>query len=71
MSAAKAHIMKDGEELHLLRAFDILAPEEDVPFHPINALGEQKLIDDRARSRHLINHRGVIKESTSVPPRES
>lgn len=61
MCEANAYIMKDGEEVLVLEAVDILENEGD-EVRLANIFGEQKVIRGRVRSMSLVNHRILLEE---------
>lgn len=58
---ANAYILKDGEEVLVLEAVDILENEGD-EVRLANIFGEQKVIRGRVRRMSLVNHRILLEE---------
>ena len=58
---ANAYLMKDGQEVLVLEAVDILENEGD-QIRIANIFGEQKIIRGRIRSMSLVNHRILLEE---------
>ncbi len=61
MCEANAYLLKDGEEVLLLEAVDILENEGE-QIRIANIFGEQKVIQGRIRSMSLVNHRILLEE---------
>ena len=61
MCEANAYILKDGEEVLVLEAVDILENEGD-EVRLANIFGEQKVIRGRVRRMSLVNHRILLEE---------
>ena len=61
MCEANAYLMKDGQEVLLLEAVDVLENEGD-QIRLANIFGEQKIIRGRVRSMSLVNHKILLEE---------
>ena len=58
---ANAYLLKDGQEVLVLEAVDVLENEGD-QVRIANIFGEQKVIRGRIRSMSLVNHRILLEE---------
>jgi len=58
---ANAYLLKNGEEVLVLEAVDILESEGD-EVRLANIFGEQKVIRGRIRRMSLVNHRILLEE---------
>lgn len=58
---ANAYLMKDGSEVLVMEAVDIVENEGD-QIRIANIFGEQKIIRARIRSMSLVNHRILLEE---------
>lgn len=58
---ANAYLLKDGQEVLVLEAVDVLENEGD-QVRIANIFGEQKIIRGRIRSMSLVNHRILLEE---------
>lgn len=61
MCEANAYLMKDGSEVLVMEAVDIVENEGD-QIRIANIFGEQKIIRARIRSMSLVNHRILLEE---------
>jgi predicted RNA-binding protein len=58
---ANAYLLKDGQEVLVLEAVDVLENEGD-QVRIANIFGEQKVIRGRVRSMSLVNHKILLEE---------
>ena len=61
MCEANAYLLKDGQEVLVLEAVDVLENEGD-QVRIANIFGEQKVIRGRVRSMSLVNHKILLEE---------
>lgn len=61
MCEANAYLLKDGEEVLVLEAVDVVENEGD-QVRMANIFGEQKIIRGRIRSMSLVNHRILLED---------
>jgi predicted RNA-binding protein len=57
MCEADAYLIKDGEEELLMRAVDVIEPDEDRGYRIVDIFGEQKIVKGRIRGMHLVDHK--------------
>ena len=57
MCEADAYLINEGAEELLMKAVDIIEPEDDGSYRIVDIFGEQKIVKGRIRSMHLVDHR--------------
>jgi predicted RNA-binding protein len=57
MCEADAYLVKDGEEELLMKAVDVIEPEDDQGYRVVNIFGEQKIVKGRIKGMHLVDHK--------------
>jgi predicted RNA-binding protein len=54
---ANAYLIKDGEELLLMEAVDVVEPEGDGAWRLVGIFGDQKTVKGRIKRMNLVNHK--------------
>ncbi len=57
MCEANAYLIKDGEELLLMEAVDVVEPEGDGAWRLVGIFGDQKTVKGRIKRMNLVNHK--------------
>jgi predicted RNA-binding protein len=62
MCEANAYLVKDGKEVLLMQAVDLVEPEEDGVFRLVGIFGDQKIVRGRIKRMNLVNHKILFEE---------
>ena len=57
MCEANAYLLNDGVEKLLMKAVDVIEPEDDESYRIVDIFGEQKIIKGRIIGMHLVDHK--------------
>ena len=57
MCEADAYLLNDGAEELLMKAVDVIEPEDDESYRIVDIFGEQKIIKGRIKGMHLVDHK--------------
>ena len=57
MCEADAYLIKDGVENLLMKAVDLVEPEEDEGYRIVDIFGEQKIVKGRIKAMRLVDHK--------------
>ncbi len=61
MCEANAYLFKDGREVLVMEAVDIIEDEGD-QIRVANIFGEQKVVKGKIKSMSLVNHKIILEE---------
>jgi predicted RNA-binding protein len=62
MCEANAFLVKEGEELLLMKSVDIIEPNGQDVWRLVDIFGEQKTVNGRIKGMKLVDHRIVFEE---------
>jgi predicted RNA-binding protein len=57
MCEADAYLIKDGEEELLMKAVDMIEPEDEHGYRIVDIFGVQKIVKGRIKGMHLVDHK--------------
>jgi predicted RNA-binding protein len=57
MCEADAYLIKDGVENLLMKAVDLVEPEEGDSYRIVDIFGEQKIVKGRIKAMRLVDHK--------------
>jgi predicted RNA-binding protein len=57
MCEADAYLIKDGEEELLMKAVDVIEPDDDQGYRIVDIFGVQKNVKGRIKGMHLVDHK--------------
>jgi predicted RNA-binding protein len=57
MCEADAYLIKNGEEQLLMKAVDVIEPDDDQNYRIVDIFGEQKIVRGRIKGMHLVDHK--------------
>lgn len=63
MCEANAYLFKDGREVLVMEAVDIIEDEGD-QIRVANIFGEQKVVKGKIKSMSLVNHKIILEEQS-------
>ena len=66
MCEADAYLIKDGVENLLMKAVDLVEPEEADSYRIVDIFGEQKIVKGRIKAMRLVDHK-ILFEPDSDP----
>jgi predicted RNA-binding protein len=66
MCEADAYLIKDGVENLLMKAVDLVEPEEGDSYRIVDIFGEQKIVKGRIKAMRLVDHK-ILFEPDSDP----
>lgn len=62
MCEANAYLVKDGEEMLLMEAVDIIEPDEEGGYRLMGIFGDQRVVRGRIKRMNLVDHRILFEE---------
>jgi predicted RNA-binding protein len=62
MCEANAYMVKNGEEILLMKSVDVVEPEPDGTFRLVGIFGDQVTVKGRIRRLNLVDHRILFEE---------
>ena len=62
MCEANAYMVRNGEEMLLMEAVDIVQPEGDGTFRLVGIFGDQMTVRGRIKRMNLVDHRILFEE---------
>jgi predicted RNA-binding protein len=65
MCEADAYLVKDGEEELLMKAVDVIEPDDDQGYRIVDIFGEQKIVRGRIKGMRLVDHK-ILFEAVSA-----
>jgi predicted RNA-binding protein len=57
MCEADAYLIKDGQEELLMKAVDVIEPDDDQAYRIVDIFGEQKIVRGRIKGMQLVDHK--------------
>ena len=57
MCEADAYLINAGAEELLMKAVDLIEPEDEGSYRIVDIFGEQKIVKGRIKSMHLVDHK--------------
>jgi predicted RNA-binding protein len=57
MCEADAYLIKDGEEELVMKAVDVIEPDDDSGYRIVDIFGEQKIVKGRIKGMQLVDHK--------------
>ena len=57
MCEADAYLINAGAEELLMKAVDLIEPEDEGGYRIVDIFGEQKIVKGRIKSMHLVDHK--------------
>jgi predicted RNA-binding protein len=57
MCEADAYFIKNGEEELLMKAVDVIEPDNGEGYRIVDIFGEQKTVRGRIKGMHLVDHK--------------
>ena len=57
MCEANAYLIKNGEEILLMKSVDVVEPEADGTFRLVGIFGDQMTVKGRIKRMNLVDHR--------------
>jgi predicted RNA-binding protein len=62
MCEANAYLVKNGEEILLMKSVDVVEPEADGTFQLVGIFGDQMTVKGRIKRMNLVDHRILFEE---------
>ena len=62
MCEANAYLIKNGEEILLMKSVDLVEPESDGTFRLVGIFGDQMTVKGRIKRMNLVDHRILFEE---------
>jgi predicted RNA-binding protein len=57
MCEADAYLIKDGVEELVMKAVDVIEPDDDSGYRIVDIFGEQKIVKGRIKGMQLVDHK--------------
>jgi predicted RNA-binding protein len=67
MCEADAYLIKDGVENLLMKAVDLVEPEEADSYRIVDIFGEQKIVKGRIKAMRLVDHKILFEPDRDEP----